>query len=64
MKLNDIKKALYKEKPVARLLYFTAEYSLYYTDLSNGEEIGFKVPHNDLGDAKFYKEMDAKLLIR
>lgn len=63
MELNDIKKGLYKNKPTAKMNYIRLN-SAYYSTILEGQEIVFKVPTEDMGDADFYSEMDAKLLIR
>lgn len=60
----EIKKALYKEKPTAQLKFIRKGVVYYYTQLSNGTFIDFQVPVDDMGDADFYTEMDAKLLNR
>lgn len=63
METNDIKKSLYKEKPVA---YFSSSNKtglLYYAHI--GEIcIWFRIPYSDIGDATFLPEMEAKHLIR
>jgi hypothetical protein len=64
MKINDIKKTLYKEKPIAKLDVIRLGNVYYQTTLNNGLNIRFCIPVNDMGDADFYSEMDAKLLIR
>lgn len=62
--VNEIKKALYREKPVA-IRYATEEDVFSYgTTLKDGTELHFDVPTNDMGDAEFEEEMDAHLLIR
>jgi hypothetical protein len=68
-KLNDIKKSLYKEKPVAKFEYIRKGKAYYTTWASYENEsidtrITFEIPVNDMGDADFLPEMDAKLLIR
>lgn len=63
-KVNEIKKALYKEKPKAVLTYIRKGAAYYFTSLNNGERVDFKVPIEDMGDADFQVHMDAALLIR
>lgn len=70
MTLEDIKKALYKENPKAKLLYIDKEFVAYASEkiaIDTEEKIHtilFRVPLTDIGDAKFYSEMEAKHLIR
>lgn len=63
MELNEIKKRLYKEKPVARFTYIKHGIAHYYTDLDESR-IHFSIPISDMGEAQFDVSMDAKLLIR
>lgn len=64
MTKNDVKKELYKQNPKAALLLVDKDGVHYEGSLKNGQVLYFSVPFNDLGDAKFYAEMDAKYLIR
>lgn len=68
MDLNDVKKALYKQKPLAKLLYVRKGDVLYQCSLTNDEgeleNIRFNVPVSDMGDSDFLPEMEAKLLAR
>tara|TARA_R110000796_G_scaffold159388_1_gene276161 strand:- start:1078 stop:1305 length:228 start_codon:yes stop_codon:yes gene_type:complete len=71
MEKNEIKKALYKEKPIAKKLESsTKEIYKYSTMIGDYDykipltEIFFDVPVSDMGDATFEKEMEAKHLIR
>jgi hypothetical protein len=64
MELNEIKKTLYKEKPLATLLYIRKGSAYYFTSLSDGTRVDFEVPVNDMGDTDYLNQMDAKLLIR
>tara|TARA_R110000796_G_scaffold58413_5_gene134918 strand:+ start:23963 stop:24166 length:204 start_codon:yes stop_codon:yes gene_type:complete len=64
MDKNEIKKALYKQKPTAQLEFIRKGVAYYYTQLKDGDFIKFQVPVNDMGDADFYTEMEAKLLNR
>jgi hypothetical protein len=67
MELNDIKKALYLQKPKAHLNYIRGGSAYYetYIEVDGGQDqILFEVPVDDMGDADYLPEMDAKLLIR
>lgn len=64
MELNDIKKALYKEKPSARFLHIKNGIARYYAHLENGFDIWFNIPCSDMGQTSFLFEMEAHLLIR
>jgi hypothetical protein len=63
MKSNEIKKELYKQKPVAQL-EFIRKGIAYYVAVLNNEYLRFEVPISDMGDADFTPHMEAKLLIR
>ncbi len=65
MDKNELKKVLYLNKPVAKLLSSDKE-SLKYKAMVNDIEILFKIPVSDMGTNPgiFKPEMDAKLLIR
>jgi len=67
MEINDIKKELYKQKPVANILFIRKGVAYYTTTIEfEGEThaIRFEVPVDDMGDADYFPEMDGKLLIR
>jgi len=64
MKLTEIKKALYKEKPIAIKLSETNDQCLYKTVLSNSERILFWIPNSEMGEEKFNDHEPAQLLIR
>lgn len=66
MELNEIKKELYKQKPIATLQKIDniTKDHWYKAVLSSGQEIIFVVNPLDMGDAKFGKKMEAHLLIR
>lgn len=64
MTQNEIKKALYKENPPAVLKEVLKGHLYYSTILGDGEVIRFLIPIDDLGDASFYCQMEAKYLIR
>lgn len=70
MENNEIKKALYKQKPKARFLFIRKGSAFYTSRVKDGETeesritVYFEVPVSDMCDAEFYDEMDAKLLNR
>lgn len=67
MELNDIKKFLYKNKPKAILLQVTKNVLNYKVDIREGDSylvVQILVPIEDIGDASFFPEMEAQLLIR
>jgi len=63
MTKNDIKKALYKEKPQAYFQYIRKGIAYYKTKCSLGEVL-FEIPVDDMGDADFRDKEDAQLLNR
>lgn len=64
MEFNDIKKALYKENPTAKMLFVRDEVVHYETTLNNGTKLEFKVPMEETKGVDFLCEMDSKHLIR
>ena len=68
MEINEIKKELYKQKPTANLMFIRVGNVYYDTTIKNADgddtNVMFIVPVNDMGEADFFPEMDAKLLIR
>jgi hypothetical protein len=64
MELNEVKKSLYKEKPVATFTQILKGICYYETSLQDGTKVFFSVPHSDMGDASFTVEMNAQLLNR
>lgn len=67
MEKNEIKKALYKQKPTAKLEFIRVGVAYYSTEIKDGDNdfmVSFQVPVDDMGDADYFPEMDAKLLIR
>lgn len=65
MKANDIKKALYKEKPAAKIRLIDKLGIHYFaTIFSTGDIIEFIIPFNEIEEGRFYNEMEAKHLIR
>lgn len=63
MSNTEIKKALYKQKPEARIIYIRKGVAYYYADLKE-KRVHFEIPVNDMGDADFLPRMEAKLLGR
>jgi hypothetical protein len=71
MTSTEIKKELYKQKPIAKLLYIRKGVAYYVAKIGiedgtifKSKEVFFEVPVSDMGDADFTSEMDAKLLNR
>ena len=71
MEKNEIKKELYKQNPKAQLEYIRKGKAYYSTMISsegslgtNGTMVTFEIPVEDMGDADFGIEMEAKLLQR
>lgn len=66
MNLNEIKKALYKENPIATFTHIKKGIAYYSCRLliEVEESIRFAIPIEDMGDAEFLSAMDSKLLIR
>lgn len=63
MEKNELKKVLYREKPLANLTY-VRKGVIYYECVVNDIHILFEVPVNDIGDADFFPTMRAQHLIR
>jgi hypothetical protein len=64
MEKNEIKKALYRQKPTAKLSMIRKSVAYYSTVLENSEVLQFEIPVSDMGDADLLLEMEGKLLIR
>lgn len=64
MELNEIKKALYKEKPIALFISASNASLTYGCYIKDVYQVYFYIPHSDIGDAKFGAEMPAQQLIR
>lgn len=67
MKKEEIKKELYKQKPIAHLRYIRKGIAYYLCQIESdgdGVTVHFEIPIADMGDADFTTEMDAKLLNR
>ena len=58
MKKNELKKALYKTKPKAKLIYIRNGNAYYLAEIDDNT-IRFEVPIDDMGDADFLPTMDA-----
>lgn len=66
MERNEVKKALYKQKPMAKLISMGKVFK-YDTKIElDGKKrlIKFEVPMSDMGDATFGEEIQGQLLIR
>ncbi len=68
MERNEIKKALYKQNPIAKLDYIRKSKAYYSAIIKDGELdsvfVQFEIPVEDMGDADFLVNMEAKLLQR
>lgn len=71
MTTTEIKKELYKQKPIAELLFIRKGIAYYDTKIKIQEEplilhktLFFEIPVSDMGDADFIPKMDGKLLNR
>lgn len=63
MTKEEIKKELYKQKPIADLMYVKSG-SAYYVAQVNDVTVHFTVPVSDMGEARFEASMNAQLLNR
>ena len=70
MDKTEIKKALYKQKPMAKFNCIIGTTIYYKTTIYSDDKIkvsqniDFAIPVDEIGDAVFHNEMDAKLLNR
>ena len=73
MNKNEIKKALYKEKPIAkrtdrntsdRMINSTPPYDRYVAYLNSGDKAIFSIPHYEQGENLFKDTEPSQLLIR
>lgn len=71
MNLNDIKKEIYKQQPKAYfqfirmgIAYYEAFIKERFNDMGSTINVKFEIPVNDMGNADFFSEMEAKHLIR
>lgn len=62
--MNEIKKALYKEKPVAVFQSIEKGIVSYAAILNDNSIVRFEVPFKDMGETPFLLNMEARLLIR
>lgn len=61
MEKNEIKKELYKQKPMAVRTNYRGEYVHYVAQLDDASVIQFEIPNQE---ATFGNEVPAQLLIR
>lgn len=64
MTKNEIKKALYVEKPLATFIHMKKAIAFYGAGLNNGERVYFSIPVADMGEAEFLLNMPAQELNR
>jgi hypothetical protein len=67
MNKNEIKKELYKQKPIANFEYIENGAAFYYTKIEvkdTDKIIYFQIPVEDMGNAVFTPQMEGALLIR
>ena len=64
MEKNELKKALYKQNPIAGLVFIRKGTAYYRCNLEDGTLVQFEIPISDMGDSDFHNEMDSKYLIR
>lgn len=70
MEKNEIKKALYKQKPVANFKMVRNSVAHYESVIQDEQAepgpitVNFEIPVSDMGDADLLPVMDGKLLIR
>jgi hypothetical protein len=64
MTKEEIKKALYREKPIAHRYAKSISNFYYCVTLKTGEKLFFTVPTKDMGDCNFGETEQAQLLIR
>lgn len=63
MNTSEIKKTLYKEKPIAQLYHFGKEVYKYRAATSLGI-VHFEIPIKEMGELLFESQEQAQLLIR
>ncbi len=64
MERNELKKVLYKQNPIAGIVFIRMGVAYYGCNLEDGTMVRFEVPVSDMGDSDFHNEMDSKYLIR
>jgi hypothetical protein len=60
----EIKKALYKQKPIATLSMIRIGVAYYTTMLDSGTIVSFEIPISDMSSTDFFPTMEGKLLNR
>lgn len=64
---NEVKKLFYKQQPRATFLFIRKGEAYYKSTLeyeNKSETYSFRIPINDMGEADYFSEMDAKFLLR
>lgn len=64
---NAVRKGLYRSNPIAHLVQITKDGISYHTKFNDDKleiTVDFLIPFSDLGDGKFFNEMEAKYLGR
>jgi hypothetical protein len=67
MEKNEIKKAVYKTAPAAKLQFIRIGNAYYFSEFNHEDELikaTFVVPVSDMGSTDFLPEMEAKFLLR
>jgi len=64
LELNDVKKHFYKEKRKAFFKSIRKGIAYYESEAFGNHIINFEIPVDDMGDAEFLPEMEARHLIR
>ena len=63
MEKNEVKKLLYKEKPIATRTQELDQVCFYEAETTKGK-ITFEVPYREMGETEFSSKEPAQLLIR
>lgn len=66
---TQIKRSLYREKPMAiryseLIILSGIKTAVYYTYLKNGTKVTYRIPCRDMGDKLFDDKVPSQLLIR
>ena len=64
LELNEIKKHFYKEKTKAFFKFIRKGVAYYESEALGNYVVNFEISVNDMGDAEFLPEMEARHLIR
>jgi len=64
MERNNIIKLLKIKKPKANFKFIRSGIAYYETEEIEGKSFFFEIPVDDMGDADFFPEMEARFLIR